>query len=224
MRATKQKRESVQHDFSLTKPNGNKKVRSTDYPIVQFFNDNIVENIVQSHCIGTDQHMCMNWISCKVCKNTFPSEDESYEKCKVQFSDQIGESGLFTKTLIKKDEYICRYQGQKVAKGTVGKYVVRIDKTLTLDASDTCNLAKFANHSCKPNCVLQKVSRDVCLTGTSKHPFSSNEFQTELFIKATVDISEDTEITYDYGKMYNFDKDGCLYTEYTTHKNQPGDE
>ena len=102
--------------------------------------------------------------------------------------------------------------------------MVRVDNTITLDASDTCNLAKFDNHSCKPNCVLQKVSRDVCLTGTSKHPFSSNEFQTELFIKATVDISEDTEITYDYGKMLNFDKDGCLCTECTTHKNQPGDE
>ena len=38
-RATKQKRESVQHDFTLRKPIGNKKVRSTDYPIVQFFND-----------------------------------------------------------------------------------------------------------------------------------------------------------------------------------------
>ena len=77
----------MQHDLSFTKSNGNKKVRSTDYPIIQFFNDNRVENVVQSDCIGTDQHMCMNWISCKVCKNTFPSEDESYEKCNVQFSD-----------------------------------------------------------------------------------------------------------------------------------------
>ena len=54
--------------------------------------------------------------------------------------------------------------------------------------------------------------------------FSSTDFQAELFIKATVDISEDTEITYNYGKLFNFDKDGCLCTECTTNKKQPGDE
>ena len=71
-------------------------------------------------------------------------------------------------------------------------------------------MAKYANHSCLPNCSLQKVSREIRQTGPIS-PYGTDEFRNELWIKvkADVTIQKGQEITFDYGENFHFEGE-CL--------------
>ena len=107
--------------------------------------------------------------------------------------------GLFTLEDIKKDTLIIEYCGplltdeQADKKG--GKYLFEVpDSKWTIDGSVRSNLARYLNHSCKPNCAT----------------FADGN---RVFIEAKRNIKAGEELTYDYGKQYMEDliKDGkCL--------------
>ena len=206
-RGSKQNRKS-NHAFSIDLKDGT--VNSNDCKIDDFFKP-VKEHLTKEPtCIGTDEHMCVYWnTSCASCRNTFPSESESKTICYVGNSVFVtGQDGLFALRDILKNEYICRYIGKKLRKGKEGEYIVKINGSLFIDGQNTKCLAKKANHSCQPNCVLQKVSKD--LHGDQFAPFGSEEWETELWIKAVVDISKSQEITDDYGLRFSFDLGKCL--------------
>ena len=184
------------------------KLDSTKYPIQKLLKRNPVMSEQTSNCIGDIEQMCLQWdTGCVHCTQTFPTESKSKSICFVDESKEIGGKGLFAKRDIKQDEYICRYVGKKVANGTQGEYVVIVNSSLTIDAlQHTQYSGRFANHSCQPNCTLQKVSRDVI--PKILHAFGSKEFHEECFIKATENITEGSEITFHYGKSFNF-VDNC---------------
>lgn len=95
--------------------------------------------------------------------------------------------GLFTDEPIKKNEFVIEYVGEvissKEANEHGGKYLFEISSRRTVDGSTRKNLARYINHSCKPNCEVY-VHRGKIL----------------VFAKRTIRAGE--ELNYDYGKEY----------------------
>src|SRR5580692_3027912 len=109
-------------------------------------------------------------------------------------SFRIGRShtglGLFATKPIKRLAYIATYRGPRLtneesdrieARGAA--YLFEVSKTVTIDGSPRYNVARYINHSCRPN--AKPVGRNG-----------------GIVIVALRRIEPDEEITYDYGKEY----------------------
>jgi len=96
--------------------------------------------------------------------------------------------GLKTKVPFKKGDFIIEYIGirkeNKDIEYHTGKYLFEVNSKYTIDGSPRWNLARYINHSCKPNSEVE-ISRDG-----------------KIKIEAIKNIKEGEEITYDYGKEY----------------------
>ena len=98
--------------------------------------------------------------------------------------------GLFATKPIKRRAYIATYRGRRMnteeadrleARGS--RYMFTVNKRVTIDGSPRWNVARYINHSCKPNA----------------EPMGRNG---GIVIVALRRIEPDEEITYDYGKEY----------------------
>lgn len=93
--------------------------------------------------------------------------------------------GLFAIVPIKKGTTIIEYIGERVPT-SVGderdnRYMFNVNTRWDIDGSPRYNTARYANHSCRPNCeALNRRGR--------------------VFIVAKRNIKEGEEITYHYGK------------------------
>ena len=125
--------------------------------------------------------------------------------CNVKDSLQYGGRGLFANKEFEVGDFICRMMGTVVSKGTKGQYVVHIENELVIDASKSDCIAKYANHSCNPNCILQKQSRIV-----SK---GSSEYKPEVWITAAESIPKGVELTYNYGTSFVIDPCKCDFCQ-----------
>jgi SET domain-containing protein len=108
--------------------------------------------------------------------------------------------GLFATKPIKRRAYIATYRGRRLtpeqadrleARGA--RFMFEVNKRLTIDGSPRWNVARYINHSCKPN--AEPVGRD-----------------RGIVIVALRRIEPGEEITYDYGKEYLdyfLQKSGC---------------
>jgi uncharacterized protein len=108
--------------------------------------------------------------------------------------------GLFATKLIKRNAYIATYRGRRISSEEAdrreargAKYMFEVNKRWTIDGSPRWNVARYINHSCKPN--AKPVGRNG-----------------GIVIVALRRIEPDEEITYDYGKEYLeylLDDGGC---------------
>lgn len=80
-------------------------------------------------------------------------------------------------------EYIGRPATPAQMKANTGKYLFWTSDTTMIDGNIKENLARFINHSCRPNCEVDQRGR-------------------RLFIFAKRLINADEELTYDYGDEY----------------------
>jgi SET domain-containing protein len=96
--------------------------------------------------------------------------------------------GLKTSEDIKKGEFVIEYVGIKRKNKDIeyhtGKYLFEIDEKFTIDGSPRYNLARYINHSCRPNCEVEIDAKG------------------RILINAIKNIKAGDEITYDYGKEY----------------------
>jgi hypothetical protein len=110
-------------------------------------------------------------------------------------SFRVGKSktglGLFATRLIEKGEFIVQYRGRKLTNAVAdaladrgNKYLYELNNRWTIDGSSRKNVARYANHSCRPN-----AESDV-LRGH------------RIIIRSIRKIQPDEEILYDYGKDY----------------------
>ena len=110
-------------------------------------------------------------------------------------SFRVGKSktglGLFATRPIAKGEFIVRYRGPKLTNEEAdrradrgNKYLYEINSRWTIDGKSRRNVARYANHSCRPN-----AESDV-LRGH------------KIIIRSIKKIQPGEEITYDYGKDY----------------------
>lgn len=113
--------------------------------------------------------------------------------------------GLKTLEAIKKGDFIDEYRGEVINLSEAGKRVTEEYKATgnyylldydaaageLLDGGRKGNITRFANHSCEPNCRIEKFI--ICGTDEAL----SAEFQIGLF--ANRDIEAGEELTYNYG-------------------------
>lgn len=95
--------------------------------------------------------------------------------------------GLRTKVPFKKGDFVIEYVGIKypnveVEENTT-KYLFELNNRYTIDGSPRWNIARYINHSCRPNCEVDIV-------------------RGHINIYAIKSIKSGDEITYDYGKEY----------------------
>ncbi|MFN5525829.1 SET domain-containing protein [Bradyrhizobium sp.] len=99
--------------------------------------------------------------------------------------------GLFATKPIKKGTKIIRYFGplldsKKADEDAIeNKYLFELDKRWTIDGSIRENVARYINHSCKPNAESDVKPR-----------------KKKIFIRAIKEIEPGEEINYDYGTDY----------------------
>jgi len=99
--------------------------------------------------------------------------------------------GLFATDIIAKGTLIAVYRGRYLRNEQAdkladrgNKYLYEINNRWTIDGSNRRNLARYANHSCRPN-AESDVTR-----------------QKKVIIRAIKKIRPGDEITYDYGEDY----------------------
>jgi len=119
-------------------------------------------------------------------------------------------AGLGLKTLRdwKKGQTIIEYLGEKITSDEAdrrgGRYLFELNDKYTIDGTGRDNLARYINHSCRPNAEAEL-----------------NAAETRVFMKAKRNIKAGEEITYNYGKTY-FDEYikpyGCLCSHCQTKK------
>jgi SET domain-containing protein len=94
--------------------------------------------------------------------------------------------GVFATAPIKKNKYIVEYTGPLLTNAQCdarpdNRYWFEVNARWTIDGSPRSNVARYINHSCRPN--ADPMIRE--------H---------RIFIKAIKNIAPGEEITYDYGK------------------------
>ncbi len=111
--------------------------------------------------------------------------------------------GIFAEEEIKKGRFIIEYTGEKITTAEAdrrgGQYLYELNARWTLDGKGRQNLARYVNHSCKPN-------SEALVKGH------------QVFIYSIKKINPGEEITYDYGKEFwdEFIKDrGCKCSDCT---------
>lgn len=109
-------------------------------------------------------------------------------------SFRIGRSvtglGLFATKPIRRDAYIATYRGRRISNEEAdrreargARFMFEINSRWTIDGSPRWNLARYINHSCRPN--AKPVGRNG-----------------GIVIVALRRIEPGEEIAYDYGRQY----------------------
>jgi uncharacterized protein len=95
--------------------------------------------------------------------------------------------GLFATRLIRKGSFIVRYTGRmlpnRIADELDTKYLFEVNARWTVDGSSRKNVARYVNHSCRPNAEADVKKRKILIT-------------------AIKTINPGDEITYNYGRDY----------------------
>ncbi len=95
--------------------------------------------------------------------------------------------GLFATAPIKKRQFIARYWGRRIpsakAETLDDRYMFEVNSRWTIDGSTRRNIARYINHSCRPNA-------------------QANTIRGQVIIRATKCIRPGEEITYNYGRNY----------------------
>src|SRR5262249_5850511 len=95
--------------------------------------------------------------------------------------------GLFATKFTRRGTVIVRYTGRKLRNAVADqldtKYLFEINSRWTIDGSSRSNIARYINHSCRPNAE----------TDIKKH---------KILISAIKSIHPGDEITYNYGRDY----------------------
>jgi uncharacterized protein len=95
--------------------------------------------------------------------------------------------GLFANVPMKKGDCIIEYVGDvisdKEANERGGRYLFQTSKNRHIDGTARSNTARYANHSCRPNCEVDII-------------------RGRVFIYAKRKIETGEELCYDYGKEY----------------------
>jgi uncharacterized protein len=98
--------------------------------------------------------------------------------------------GLFATAPIAKGAFIIAYRGRRVSHAEAEKleargsrYIFEINSRISIDGSNRRNIARYANHSCRPNA-------------------ESDVAKGQMILRAIKGIKPGDEITYDYGEEY----------------------
>lgn len=125
-----------------------------------------------------------------------------YQPRKQIYNLQVKKStsglGLYSNNSIKKGSFLIEYYGpiitQEEANKKGGKYLFEINSKRVIQGHPRYNIARYINHSCRPNAESRIVKNKV-------------------FIYAIKNIKNGDELSYDYGKEYfneHIKPSGCM--------------
>ena len=110
-------------------------------------------------------------------------------------NSRIDGQGLFAAQDITKGTRIIAYTGEKITRKESARrleagnaYIFHLSYRYALDGETLANTARYINHSCDPNCDVEKM-------------------HDTLWIVALRDIQEDEELSYNYGYTLEHYKD-----------------
>jgi SET domain-containing protein len=97
--------------------------------------------------------------------------------------------GLFAAAPFAKGDLVIEYTGEVItddeAQRRGGKYLFELNDQWTIDGKGRKNIARYINHSCKPNCYPELT-----------------EDEKQVLIHAKRKIAPGEELTYNYGADY----------------------
>ncbi|XP_037548842.1 histone-lysine N-methyltransferase ASH1L isoform X3 [Nematolebias whitei] len=159
------------------------------------------ENLTEKGCLDD----CLNRMSFAECSpSTCPCSDKcdnqhiqrhDWVQCLERFRAEGKGWGIRTKEPLRSGQFIIEYLGEVVSEQEFrnrmmqqyfshsGHYCLNLDSGMVIDSYRMGNEARFINHSCEPNCEMQKWS-------------VNGVYRIGLF--ALKDINSGTELTYDY--------------------------
>ncbi|KAF7210933.1 histone-lysine N-methyltransferase ASH1L isoform X1 [Nothobranchius furzeri] len=159
------------------------------------------ESVAEKGCLDD----CLNRMSFAECSpSTCPCVDKcdnqhiqrhEWVQCLERFRAEGKGWGIRTKESLRSGQFIIEYLGEVVSEQEFrnrmmqqyfshsGHYCLNLDSGMVIDSYRMGNEARFINHSCEPNCEMQKWS-------------VNGVYRIGLF--ALKDISSGTELTYDY--------------------------
>ncbi|XP_054619165.1 histone-lysine N-methyltransferase ASH1L isoform X1 [Dunckerocampus dactyliophorus] len=159
------------------------------------------ENTNEKGCLDD----CLNRMSFAECSpSTCPCHEQcdnqhiqrhEWVQCLERFRAEGKGWGIRTKESLRSGQFIIEYLGEVVSEHEFrsrmmqqyfahsGHYCLNLDSGMVIDSYRMGNEARFINHSCEPNCEMQKWS-------------VNGVYRIGLF--ALKDISSGTELTYDY--------------------------
>lgn len=107
--------------------------------------------------------------------------------------------GLFATEPIRKGAFIVEYKGPRLSSAEAdrleargSKYMYSVNDKWTIDGSGRSNVARYANHSCRPNAESDTV----------RGKGGRNARGGRVIIRAIKNIKPGQEIVYDYGDDY----------------------
>ena len=107
--------------------------------------------------------------------------------------------GLFATKPIAKRTIVAEYKGRRVTneeadrlESSGSRYMYELNTRWTVDGSGRDNLARYANHSCRPNCESDVIHGER----------ARGRKGGMVIIRAIRNIKPGVEITYDYGRDY----------------------
>lgn len=120
-------------------------------------------------------------------KHDVMSTKKSMHPAGVRVGRSSAGLGLFAARPFKKGERIIEYVGRTISNAEAytsrSKYLFEVNARRTIDGTARTNIARYINHSCRPNCEPE-IERG------------------RIFIDARKAIKAGEELTYDYGKEY----------------------
>ena len=111
------------------------------------------------------------------------------KKEKAQFAVKRSRAGLglFANVPFKKDDFVIEYTGEIISNDEAdergGRYIFEISSRRSVDGSTRKNLARYINHSCRPNCEAEIDGSRIM-----------------IYAKRNIEVGE--ELCYHYGKAY----------------------
>ncbi len=116
-------------------------------------------------------------------KHPFPRPS----KYKLRVRKSTSGFGLFADQAIPKNRFVIEYWGKIISDDRSneigGKYIFGLEKNKNIAGAARKNIARYVNHSCRPNC-------EAVMTGD------------RVFINSIKKIQPGDELTYNYGKSY----------------------
>ena len=118
-------------------------------------------------------------------------EKNGYTPRESRYAFRVGRSsaglGLFAKDQIERGDFVIEYHGPVLSRDEAdrkgGKYLFEVSSRRVVDGTPRCNIARYINHSCRPNCETDIV-------------------RGKIYIYALRRIKPGEELAYDYGKEY----------------------
>jgi SET domain-containing protein len=114
---------------------------------------------------------------------------------------RIAGQGLFAVQAITKGTRIVQYLGERIPKDEGARrlvqgnaYIFELSARIDIDGKTLTNTARYINHSCAPNCDIDKTTRTI-------------------WVVALRDITAGEELSYNYGYEY----DPKSYTAFPCH-------